>query len=115
MDPEVANKQFVAFQSAFDILTNPVTRRKYDSSRPFDDVIPSEKEAETAAGGMKTQKEFDSFYALFNPVFERNAKWSTLQPVPSMPAWEDVKEGTKLDWKSGVLQYESNNFLLTIR
>ncbi len=37
---EAANKHFVNVQEAYDTLMDPVKRRKFDSSLPFDDAIP---------------------------------------------------------------------------
>lgn len=50
---------------AYDTLTDLKKRRTYDSSEEFDDSIPSEKAA--------NEKEF---FGLFDPVFERNARYT---------------------------------------
>ena len=63
-------------------------RRKYDSSRPFDDDIPKESECD----GLDDE----TFYETFAEVFKRNAKWSTKQPVPELPEFKkDLEEGTE--------------------
>lgn len=47
-------------------------KRKYESACRFDDTFPDEK---------KLNK--DNFLQLYGPVFERNSKWSEVQPTPS--------------------------------
>ncbi|CAD7927295.1 unnamed protein product [Amoebophrya sp. A120] len=82
-------KEFVKLQEAYDILSDPVRRRKYDSSLPFDDTIPKEKEL----AEMKDLTD-QQFYDIFHDVFQRNSKWSLKQPVPQLPAFVSVEEGT---------------------
>merc|ERR1719494_464772 len=53
-------------------------RRKYDSTLPFDDDVPSKTKSKEAGENI------DDFLALFTPVFERNAKWSEKR-APKMP------------------------------
>ncbi|CAD7938312.1 unnamed protein product [Amoebophrya sp. A25] len=85
---EEANKEFLKLQEAYDILLDPIRRRKYDSSRPFDDDIP--KEADCEAGLTD-----DEFFELFDEVFKRNSKWSVKQPVPQLPAFQpELQEDT---------------------
>jgi hypothetical protein len=64
---------FLALQKAFDVLSNEDKRRRYDSQYAFDDSIPAEK-----ADPSK------DFFATFRPVFERNARFSSIHPVPSL-------------------------------
>ncbi|KAG8341353.1 putative DNAJ-like protein [Trypanosoma vivax] len=64
---------FKRVQRALDILGDPETRLAYDSSRPFDDAIPSE----TLPAGA-------NFYTVFGPVFERNKRWSVEKNLPSL-------------------------------
>lgn len=93
---EEANKQYVALQTAYDILSDPVKRRKYDSTLPFDDSLTKESECsvvtELRQAGEPAEADAE-FYDLFFPVFQRNSKWSIKQPVPELPKPEeqDVK------------------------
>lgn len=94
---DAANKEFIKLQEAYDILMDPVTRRKFDSSRPFDDSIPKEKDC--ASLPTEDQKLYDEeFFYLFADVFKRNAKWSLKQPVPSLPGFFIV-DGKNADAK----------------
>lgn len=79
-DEEAKNKEFIRIQEAFDILTDPIRRRKYDSTRPFDDDIPKESD-------VAEIEHDEDFFESFAHVFKRNSKWSTKQPVPQLPAF----------------------------
>eukprot|EP00796_Vickermania_ingenoplastis_P005795 gene5795-4145_t len=69
-DPNHSDVLFKKVQRGFDILGDPDIRQNYDSSRPFDDTIPEEKDC-------RDLKSDEDFFKLFNDVFERNKKWST--------------------------------------
>ena len=71
----VTDPLFLAIQKAYDVLSNDKSRRAYDSVYEFDDSIPS---------GSETLATDDAFYALYGPVFERNARWSHTKPVPRL-------------------------------
>ncbi|KAJ1927736.1 Zuotin [Tieghemiomyces parasiticus] len=61
---------FKCIQKAFEILMDPVKRRQFDSVDPeLDDSVPSAK----AKG---------NFFTIYAPVFEREARFSNVQPVP---------------------------------
>ena len=62
-------------QNAYETLIDPIRRKKYDSSLPFDDSIPSEAHYVINA---------DTFYELFEPVFKRNARFAKKKPVPNL-------------------------------
>eukprot|EP01012_Entosiphon_sulcatum_P008265 TRINITY_DN1442_c0_g1_i1.p1 TRINITY_DN1442_c0_g1~~TRINITY_DN1442_c0_g1_i1.p1 ORF type:complete len:594 (-),score=201.55 TRINITY_DN1442_c0_g1_i1:77-1858(-) len=64
--------KFKAVQAAFDVLSDKLKRKTYDSSLPFDDNIPSAKVP------------VEQFYSVFGPVFEANARWSTASAVPML-------------------------------
>ncbi|CAF1102645.1 unnamed protein product [Rotaria sp. Silwood1] len=66
----IESERFSLITHAFELLSNPILRRSYDSIDPkFDDSIPNPTTA-------------DNFYEIFGPVFERNARWSVHQHVP---------------------------------
>ncbi|KRX54186.1 DnaJ -like protein subfamily C member 2 [Trichinella sp. T9] len=67
-----SNLYFPCILRAYDVLSNPMLRRSYDSCDPnFDDSVPSVKEYSN-----------DEFFAAFSPAFKRNACWSKIKPVP---------------------------------
>eukprot|EP00929_Paragymnodinium_shiwhaense_P039741 TRINITY_DN2083_c0_g1_i1.p1 TRINITY_DN2083_c0_g1~~TRINITY_DN2083_c0_g1_i1.p1 ORF type:complete len:663 (-),score=268.28 TRINITY_DN2083_c0_g1_i1:210-2198(-) len=63
---------FVKIQEAYEILTDSAKRRQYDSTLDFDDNVPENVDEKLG------------FYGTFGPVFKRNARWSTRQPVPDL-------------------------------
>jgi DnaJ family protein C protein 2 len=66
----IESERFSLITRAFELLSNPILKRSYDSIDPkFDDAIPNPTTAE-------------NFYDIFGPVFERNARWSIHQHVP---------------------------------
>jgi len=74
-NPDISEEVFKKFQHAYEVLSDPVKRKSYDSQEDFDDSIPSE---------FKTYATPDHFFKTFRPVFARNAKWSTKSPVPDL-------------------------------
>ena len=70
-------------QEAYETLVDTTKRRRYDSSLPFDDRIPSEATEDI------TEK---NFFEIFAPVFERNARFAKKKPVPQLG-----KEDTNMD------------------
>ncbi|CAO3622776.1 unnamed protein product [Mucor hiemalis] len=74
---------FKCIAKAFDTLMNPVSRRQYDSV-DFG-LAHLEEDAPTA----KTQGDF---YELWAPVFAREGRFSTKQPVPSLGDASSQKE-----------------------
>jgi DnaJ family protein C protein 2 len=81
-DPEA--EVFKLIQKAYETLSDPKKRRAYDSQEPFDDSIPSSESVHNPS----------DFYAIFGPVFERNARWSVNPDVPTLgdenTPYEDV-------------------------
>ena len=71
---------FLAIQKAYDVLSNTERRRLFDSQFEFDDSIP------------EVGKKGD-FFALFGPVFERNARFSDVKPVPLLGALDEHGDG----------------------
>ncbi|CEL94188.1 unnamed protein product [Vitrella brassicaformis CCMP3155] len=70
---EELKMKFLQLQEAYEVLSDPDMRRAYDSALPFDDEIPGARDFVSA-----------DFFDVLRPVFERNAKWSTRRPVPSL-------------------------------
>ena len=70
-----ANKAWLKFKDAYETLTDPDRKLKYDSTFKFDDVIPSTD--------IKIKSDKD-FFKKFGPVFIKNSIWSTRKPVPKI-------------------------------
>lgn len=71
---------FASIVKAYEILGDPVKRKSYDSvDKYFDDSIPEVN---------KYSKK--NFFTLFGGVFQRNARWSNVRPVPELgDEWSD--------------------------
>eukprot|EP00850_Spirogloea_muscicola_P014195 SM000100S09422 [mRNA] locus=s100:220116:225364:- [translate_table: standard] len=65
---EEIDAHFKSIQEGYEILMDPAKRRVFDSTDEFDDEVPSECS-------------LDDFFKVFGPVFQRNGRWSTVQPV----------------------------------
>jgi DnaJ homolog subfamily C member 2 len=74
-----ADAVYLAINKAFETLTDEKKRRAYDSMYEFDDSIP-----ENSNKG--------EFFALFGPVFDRNARFSEIKPVPKLGKMDDDEE-----------------------
>ncbi|KAG0743663.1 hypothetical protein G6F57_006015 [Rhizopus arrhizus] len=74
---------FKCIAKAYDTLMNPVTRRQYDSV----DFGMAHVEED-----VPTAKSQGDFYELWRPVFEREARFSNKQPVPSLGDEKSSKE-----------------------
>ncbi|KAJ1940855.1 Zuotin, partial [Kickxella alabastrina] len=63
---------FKCIQKAFEILTDVTKRRQWDSVDPsVSDAVPSAKDK-------------GNFFATYGPVFERESRFSNVQPVPQL-------------------------------
>ncbi|XP_040852244.1 dnaJ homolog subfamily C member 2-like isoform X2 [Ochotona curzoniae] len=77
------NDYFTCITKAYEMLSDPVKRRAFNSIDPtFDNSVPSKSEAK------------DNFFEVFSPVFERNSRWSNKKNVPKLgdmnSSFEDV-------------------------
>ena len=79
---------FKCIQKAMDVLTNPERRRQFDSVDPhyqsLEDDVPT-------ASQLKG-KDYNAFFKGFNPVFEREARFSKEKPVPLLGAIDAPKK-----------------------
>jgi len=65
---------WLKIQNAYETLIDPSKKKKYDSTLPFDDKIPTMEECKTDA----------DFYELFGACFNLNATFSEVKPVPEL-------------------------------
>uniref|UniRef100_A0A7E4V6B1 DnaJ homolog subfamily C member 2 n=1 Tax=Panagrellus redivivus TaxID=6233 RepID=A0A7E4V6B1_PANRE len=69
---EQANDTFACIQKAYELMSDNDKRRSYDSVDPdFDETVPVSVEVSTK-----------NFFTKLAPVYERNARFSNVQPVP---------------------------------
>lgn len=73
---------FKCIQKATEILLDPVKRRQFDSVDEEADVEPPSKK----------QVQKGNFYKLWRPVFESEARFSNIQPVPKLGDDKSTKE-----------------------
>ena len=77
-------------QKALEVLSNPEKRRQFDSVDPYymelEENVPSEKDARRAI-----ERDQNAFFTIFNPIFEREARFSKKQPVPMLGAIDAPK------------------------
>ncbi|KAL2005086.1 hypothetical protein VTN00DRAFT_2936 [Thermoascus crustaceus] len=73
---------FKCIQKATEILLDPVKRRQFDSVDEAADVEPP----------TKKQVQKGNFFKLWNPVFESEARFSKIQPVPMLGDENSTRE-----------------------
>lgn len=78
-------KHFLLIQEAFEIISDPEKKRRYESTIDFDDSIPE---------GFKKGNSAE-FFNVFGPVFKRNARWSSKPRVPELGDEETAMESVK--------------------
>ena len=73
---------FKCVAKSFEVLSNPAKRRQFDSvdEGVDDEDVPSGKESP------------ERFFELWGPVFEREARFSKNQPVPSLGSMDSSKD-----------------------
>ena len=81
---------FKCIQKAMEVLSHPEKRRQFDSVDPhyeeLEQDVPTEKQ-------FKTAKDPNAyFFKTFGPIFEREARFSRVQPVPMLGAIDATKE-----------------------
>ncbi len=64
---------WLKIQDAYETLSDPVKRKRYDSTLPFNDAIPEQ--------GDWTE---ETFFEVFQAVFNRNAMFAKKKPVPNL-------------------------------
>lgn len=67
------NTHFLKIQEAASILSDESLRRQYDSSSPFDEKLP-----------LVSEITAENFYEICGNAFRKEAKWSTVKPVPDL-------------------------------
>ena len=82
------NKKWLKLKEAYDTLSDPEKRKKYDSTIVFDDSIPEDKEY--------TEKDF---FSTFGPVFLNNGIWSKKKPVPKLGDIQSPLQKVKLFYR----------------
>ncbi|KXZ42767.1 hypothetical protein GPECTOR_119g398 [Gonium pectorale] len=82
-EKERIQEHFKTIQDAYDILSDPAKRREFDSTDEFDDTLPMQCDSK-------------DFFKVFSPAFRRNARWSSVEPVPDVgdenTPWEQVSK-----------------------
>ncbi len=68
---EADKQMWLKIQDAYETLSDPVKRKKYDSTLPFNDEIPKDFTDET-------------FFDVFSACFNRNAMFAKRKPVPQL-------------------------------
>ena len=81
---------FKCIQKANDILTHPEKRRQFDSIDTYYDQF--EADIPTAQQVIKSKDPNSTFFKLFAPIFEREARFSRKEPVPLLGEYSDSKE-----------------------
>jgi DnaJ family protein C protein 2 len=67
-----------------DVLTNPERRRQFDSVDPHFQELEDDAPTARTFAGLKDAALERKFFSTFGPVFEREARFSTKQPVPGL-------------------------------
>ena len=82
------NKKWLKLKEAYDTLSDPEKRKKYDSTIVFDDSIPED-----------IPYNENNFFSTFGPVFLNNSIWSKKKPVPKLGDMNSPLQKVKLFYK----------------
>ena len=82
------NKKWLKLKEAYDTLSDPEKRKKYDSTIVFDDSIPED-----------IPYTENNFFSTFGPVFLKNSIWSKKKPVPKLGDMNSPLQKVKLFYK----------------
>ena len=82
------NKKWLKLKEAYDTLSDPEKRKKYDSTIVFDDSIPED-----------IPYTENNFFSTFGPVFLNNSIWSKKKPVPKLGDMNSPLQKVKLFYK----------------
>ena len=82
------NKKWLKLKEAYDTLSDPEKRKKYDSTIVFDDSIPED-----------IPYNENNFFSTFGPVFLQNSIWSKKKPVPKLGDMNSPLQKVKLFYK----------------
>lgn len=80
---------FKCIQKALEILSNPERRRQFDSVDPYYESLDDKTDLEALS--KKAAKNPESFFKSFQPIFERESRFSKTQPVPQLGAIDAPK------------------------
>jgi len=80
---------FKCISKATEVLSNPEKRRQYDSI-DFG-LEDDDSDVPTPAQVTKAKDPDAAFFKLYGPVFQREARFSRVQPVPQLGLYEDSK------------------------
>jgi len=64
---------WLKIQAAYETLSDPARRKKYDSSLPFDDALPKKDDISEV-----------NFYEKFAACFQNNSRFSQIKPLPNL-------------------------------
>jgi len=70
---EQDKKMWLKIQDSYETLSDPIKRKRYDSTLPFNEEIPEP--------GDFTE---ENFFEVFSAVFNRNAMFAKKKPVPNL-------------------------------
>jgi DnaJ family protein C protein 2 len=81
---------FKCIQKALEVLSNLERRRQFDSVDPYYQSL--EDDVDYPELQKKCSKDPDAFFKCFAPVFEREARFSKITPVPLLGSVDGTKE-----------------------
>jgi hypothetical protein len=85
---------FKCIQKAFEVLTSPTRKAQFDSVDPYylglEDEVPTAAQFKSHAKSPGEARESE-FFEAFAPVFEREARFSKITPVPLLGSPDATK------------------------